>query len=166
MRGLLTGSAAIAIVAAIMGPNGLSAQTTTPPAPTVYRACYTPTTGTVYRIGEPGQPTSCAKSTHIEFSWNAVGPIGAQGEKGAPGDKGEKGDKGDAGPAGPEGAPGKNGVDGQPGRDGATGAPGEKGDKGDQGETGDAGPTGPDGEGGAPGRNRVARSRTSGERNR
>src|SRR5688500_12696529 len=86
--------AAIALVAA---PRPTPAQTTTPPPPKVYRACYTPSTGTVYRIGEAGQPASCAKSTHIEFSWNTEGPQGPQGEKGL------SGEKGDAGPAGLKG---------------------------------------------------------------
>ncbi|MDQ3997858.1 MAG: hypothetical protein M3303_12680, partial [Gemmatimonadota bacterium] len=103
MRALPMVRLASGVIAVIAGPRVLSGQTTppppTPPAPTVYRACYTPTTGTVYRIGEPGQPTTCAKSTHVEFSWNAVGPAGAQGEKGVAGEKGDKGDKGDQGEA-------------------------------------------------------------------
>src|SRR5688500_20378966 len=121
MRALPTVSIAAGAIAMIATPSVLRGQNTTPaPTTAVYRACYTPTTGTVYRIGEPGQPTSCAKPTHIEFSWNAAGPVGPQGEKGVPGDKGEKGEKGDAGaigPAGAEGAPGKKGVDGIPGKE-------------------------------------------------
>lgn len=44
--------------------------------PATYRACYVPSSGTVYRIGEPGIPQQCGSSTkkgvttqHVEFTW-------------------------------------------------------------------------------------------------
>src|SRR3712207_7560359 len=77
----------LAVVGWLAAPYSAQAQST---SANVYRACYVPTTGTVYRIGDTGQPTSCAKSTHVEFTWNSEGPpgpVGPPGEKGAQGDK-------------------------------------------------------------------------------
>lgn len=51
-------------------PRPLGAQT--PAAPKVYTACYVASTGTVYRIKEPGTPSACAttrKVPDVEFSW-------------------------------------------------------------------------------------------------
>jgi hypothetical protein len=52
-------------------PPALGAQ-----APTVYYACYVPSSGTVYRIKQPDTPQQCGMSArkgeqvqHIEFSW-------------------------------------------------------------------------------------------------
>src|SRR5881628_1673294 len=44
---------------------GIQAQIT----PKVFFACYVPRTGTVYRIKEPGLPSRCFATTHVEFSW-------------------------------------------------------------------------------------------------
>jgi hypothetical protein len=157
--------------ALVASPRTATGQTT-PPAPKVYRACYTPSTGTVYRIGESGQPAACARDTHVEFTWTsegapgpqgpkgdvgpqgAVGPEGPQGPQGLKGDKGDPGAEGPAGPAGPVGPPGPQGPKGDPGATGSQGAKGDKGDpclssdpacRGPQGPAGPAGPQGPAG---------------------
>jgi hypothetical protein len=59
--------------------------------PETYHACYVPNTGTVYRIKTADTPTGCAKTTHVEFNWNNVGPTGPTGATGP---------QGPAGPAG------------------------------------------------------------------
>jgi len=64
---------AIAAAAALIavGESTLGAQ-----APTVYFACYVPSSGTVYRIKAPNTPQTCGSTTkkgvveqHVEFSW-------------------------------------------------------------------------------------------------
>jgi hypothetical protein len=45
-------------------PGGLQAQT-----PEVFRACYAPSSGIVYRIGVPDAPAECRSDGHVEFSW-------------------------------------------------------------------------------------------------
>src|ERR1041385_6149496 len=45
-------------------------------------ACYVPASGTIYRIGLTGLPTSCLASSHIRFTWNAGGSPGAPGATG------------------------------------------------------------------------------------
>lgn len=81
-----------------------SAQTT---PPDTIRACYVPATGTIYRIGAPGLPSSCLSQEHVAFSWNRVGPAGPagpqgpMGPEGPPGPPGPQGEKGDPGPQGP-----------------------------------------------------------------
>jgi trimeric autotransporter adhesin len=67
MLGLVAAAAAL-LLAIDSAPS--SAQ-----EPTVFFACYVPSTGTVYRIKEPGLPEKCAgpasggKQAHVEFSW-------------------------------------------------------------------------------------------------
>ncbi|HRQ78576.1 MAG TPA: hypothetical protein PLY94_08240, partial [Gemmatimonadaceae bacterium] len=55
------------------------------------KACFVPTTGVVYLVGQPGLPTACVSPVHVALSWNARGPQGPQGEIGP---------QGPAGPAG------------------------------------------------------------------
>src|SRR3712207_948691 len=144
---------ASAVWAALLGaPNAVAAQTS-PTDAKVYRACYVPTTGTVYRIGDTGQPSGCAKTTHVEFAWNNTGPQGPPGEKGAQGEKGDKGDAGPAGPAGAQGPAGPVGPQGEIGPAGPAGVAGPAGPKGDVGPAG-AGKGGTSGErrGGSGGR--------------
>lgn len=52
-----------------------------PEEPEVFRACYVPRSGVVYRIGEPDLRSECQRR-HVEFSWNEQGP---QGDPGPPG---------------------------------------------------------------------------------
>ncbi len=154
-RGVVASFLAGALVLIAASPAG--AQATTPSAPKVYRACYTPSTGTVYRIGEPGQPSSCAKSTHVEFTWMSEGQPGPQGPQGLQGPVGPGGAKGDAGPQGAAGATGAQGPagpqgpSGSPGEPGPVGAAGPKGDRGDPGASGATGPQGPIGPSGPAG---------------
>jgi hypothetical protein len=70
-------------VLALAVPGKASAQATA--TPEVYSACYIPLLGVVYRIKAPSLPTACLSKTHVEFSWNQVGPKGDRGEKGDPG---------------------------------------------------------------------------------
>ena len=101
----------------LVGPLQLPGQTS---QPTTYRACVVPSSGTIYRIGEPGTPSACTKSSHVEITWNQVGPQGpagtpgAQGPAGAQGPIGEKGPAGDQGPAGAAGQEGPAGPPGVP----------------------------------------------------
>jgi hypothetical protein len=44
-------------------------------------ACYKPTNGSIYVIGEPGAPELCA-SNDLPIAWNAQGPAGPQGDPG------------------------------------------------------------------------------------
>lgn len=55
------------------------------------RACYVPGTGTIYRIGAPGLPSSCLSDAHVEFTWNAQGAAGEPGPAGPPGPPGSRG---------------------------------------------------------------------------
>src|ERR1044071_10250761 len=48
-------------------------------------ACYVPASGTIYRIGSTGLPTTCLATSHIKFSWSITGPPGAAGATGATG---------------------------------------------------------------------------------
>ena len=114
--------------------------------PKVYRACYTPTTGTVYRIGEPGMPSACAKPTHVEFTWTSEGQPGPQGPVGPQGPAGPAGPKGDAGLQGPEGVAGAKGDPGPAGPQGSVGPAGPEGPAGPKGDAGPAGPQGPKGD--------------------
>lgn len=107
------GAAAIAFAVAV--PAAVEAQTA------VYTACYVPSTGTVYRVGESGLPSACVKPEHVQFSWNQAGPPGPpgtqgpQGPQGQIGPEGPQGDAGVAGPAGPTGPPGPQGAQGPAG---------------------------------------------------
>ena len=156
--------AVIAATTLLLSPAEADAQ--------VINACYVPQTGTVYRIKTEGARDSCTNHRHVEFSWNAQGPIGLQGPPGIQGLIGPRGDDGDIGPVGPQGAtgangaagptgatgpagpkgdPGANGNDGAPGANGNDGAPGPKGDDGAPGAKGDDGAPGAKGDDGAPG---------------
>ena len=144
----LTISVPLGGLALLAVPRSVAAQSTPSPTPRTYRACYTPSTGTVYRIGEPGQPTACAKDSHVEFTWASEGqqgPAGPMGPAGGKGPQGEKGDPGETGPAGPQGSQGAVGPAGP------QGAKGDKGDTGDVGLQGPVGPKGDIGPGGPPG---------------
>ncbi len=129
-------------------------------------ACYVPASGTVYRIGAAGLPETCLARTHVRFSWNTLGQVGAKGETGAVGPTGPVGPAGAVGPQGPPGAAGANGVAGTNGLAGAmgpsgpqgpigatgpAGAPGATGLTGPAGPMGPAGPIGPVGPTGATG---------------
>src|SRR5690242_16136215 len=59
--------------------------------PVIYWACYVPTTGTTYRIKTADTRDKCAASSHVEFSWNQVGPQGPQGPQGPAGPQGAQG---------------------------------------------------------------------------
>lgn len=95
-------------------------------APVVLRACFVPSTGTIYRVGAQGTPSACTKSTHVLFEWNQVGPRGETGPAGAAGTAGP------AGPAGPTGATGASG----PGTTGPQGPAGPQGTAGVNGVSG------------------------------
>lgn len=102
--------AAIALAAAASSP--LEAQTT------VLSACYVPSTGTVYRVGQPGLASACVKTEHVLFTWNQAGtpgPAGPQGPTGHEGQIGPEGPAGPTGPAGPAGPPGPPGPGGASG---------------------------------------------------
>lgn len=153
---ILAAFSAVALVA-LSAP--LAAQTTTGSAELMY-ACYVPMTGTVYRIKAPGAPAECTrpKSTnakshqeHIEFVFNATGPMGPAGPQGpqgevgptgAAGAVGPAGPKGDVGPAGPQGAQGETGAQGPQGIGGPMGPQGPQGQMGPQGMMGPQGPQG------------------------
>ena len=70
--------------------------------PLALHACYVPVTGLVYRIKEPGLPSSCFSTKHVEFSWASDTSPGS-GSEGVPG------------PTGPQGPPGPTGPPGSPG---------------------------------------------------
>lgn len=111
------GGALIAAIFLIGGAPSL-AHAQQAPEPEIIRACYVPASGTIYRIGVEGGPTSC-RGGHIEMSWNVSGPAGPAG---APGPKGEDGAAGAAGPAGPIGPQGPAGPAGPQGPVGPAGA--------------------------------------------
>jgi hypothetical protein len=154
----------------IIGLAGLCGLATTASAQTAttttITARYVPVLGIVYRIKLPGTKNTCDLPSHVEFSWNQVGPKGDTGpagaavSPGAPGANGLAGATGPAGPTGttgPAGPTGATGPSGLAGAAGATGAPREKGAKGDKGDAGaagakgDTGNTGPTGATGAKG---------------
>jgi hypothetical protein len=88
--------------------SAAAAQTDT----TTIFACYSSATGSVYRIKAEGLRTSCTSPQHVEFSFNAQGPIGATGPTGATGPQGPQGETGPAGPQGETGATGATGAQG------------------------------------------------------
>lgn len=99
-------SFATALGLAAFAAAPLAAQTTV--EGTVIYACYVPSTGTVYRIKEPGLPDACepakgSRPAHVPFQWNERGPAGPQGPQGEPGPQG---------PQGPQGEPGTSGTAG------------------------------------------------------
>ena len=139
----------------------LSAQTTTS-SPELMYACYVPLTGTVYRIKTNGTPAECTKpkansdrhQDHIQFVFNATGPMGPAGLQGPQGEVGPagpagavgaEGPKGDVGPAGPQGPKGETGATGAQGPQGLGGPMGPAGPQGQMGPQGMMGPQGPQG---------------------
>src|SRR5690606_37028202 len=118
--------------ALLVGLGARDAVAQTSPPDTI-RACYVPATGTIYRIGVPGLPSTCLSREHVEFWWNRVAPAGPQGPAGPAGPKGDKGD------------PGPQGVQGPPGPQGPAGAGRSAGTSGTAGTAGASGPTGPQG---------------------
>ena len=78
-RAVLAALFAVSVASAAI-PQGLQAQ--------VLTACYVPDVGVVYRIQAAGLPDECTETTHVEFSWNMVGPAGPQGEPGPQGPSG------------------------------------------------------------------------------
>jgi hypothetical protein len=140
----------LSVIALAWTPPSAAAQTTPPSAPKTYRACYTPSTGTVYRIGEPGQPATCAKPAHVEFTWVSEGPQGPPGPQGVAGAAGPQGSAGLQGEKGPQGEIGPQGERGLQGETGPAGPAGPAGADGPQGPKGDQGATGPQGPQGAP----------------
>jgi hypothetical protein len=69
------------IAGLVLAVPGMAPAQTTTTSP-VYSACYIPLVGVVYRIKAPSLPTACLSKTHVEFSWNQVGPKGDRGEQG------------------------------------------------------------------------------------
>jgi hypothetical protein len=117
--------------------------------------CFSPSTGKVYLIKQPGLPAQCDKAGtakgDVEFTWNIKGATGPQGEKGATGAQGDRGPQGVNGAQGLTGPQGATGPAGEKGATGAAGAPGAKGEQGIQGPTGPQGNPGPQGEKGVAG---------------
>lgn len=144
---------AFSAVALVAGSAPLAAQTTTTSSELMY-ACYVPMTGTVYRIKAPGAPSDCTKpksssanghSEHIQFVFNATGPMGPAGPQGPQGEVGPAGPAGAVGPVGPKGDLGPAGPQGLKGETGATGAQGPQGIGGPMGPAGPQGQMGPQG---------------------
>jgi len=139
--------------ASFVAPGARDAAAQTSPPDTI-RACYVPATGTIYRIGAPGLPSTCFSREHVEFWWNRVAPAGPQGPEGPagpPGPPGPEGPQGPPGPQGPAGPPGPKGDKGDPGPQGVQGPPGPQGPAGPAGPQGPQGPKGPQGPQGPPG---------------
>ena len=136
---------ALSALALLASSTPLAAQTT--PSPELLYACYVPLTGTVYRIKTHGTPAECTKpksvadrhQDHIQFVFNATGPMGPAGPQGP---QGEAGPKGDVGAAGPQGLQGETGAAGPVGAQGPAGATGAMGPQGPQGMMGPQGPQG------------------------
>src|SRR5688572_30005280 len=149
---------ALSAVALVAFSTPIAAQTTTA-TPELMYACYVPLTGTVYRIKTHGTPAECTKpkavserhQDHIQFVFNATGPMGPAGPQGPQGEVGPMGPagavgaagpKGDVGPAGPQGAKGDAGPQGPQGIGGPMGPAGPQGQMGPQGMMGPQGPQG------------------------
>ena len=150
---------ALGAIALMASTTPMAAQTTTTSSELMY-ACYVPLTGTVYRIKAPGAPADCTRpksgnanghAEHIQFVFNATGPMGPAGPQGPQGEVGPAGPtgavgpvgpKGDVGPAGPQGATGETGAQGPQGIGGPMGPAGPQGQMGPQGMMGPQGPKG------------------------
>jgi hypothetical protein len=98
-RELRLGSAAVVGPLLLVLSAGPAAAQSAPPAispmdmPVVIHACYVPSTGTIYRIKEPGLPQQCTgpnqgPNQNVEFNWNQKGPQGSPGDPGPPGPPG------------------------------------------------------------------------------
>lgn len=71
-RGSSPALASLGLLAVLcMLPGLLSAQQA--PESRVIRACYHRSTGTVYRIGEPGLPQECRGASSVPFTWTDAG---------------------------------------------------------------------------------------------
>jgi len=64
----------VVLLLGVVGVEPASAQQT--PPPDTIRACYVPATGTIYRIGAPGLPSSCLSQAHVAFAWSRVSSAG------------------------------------------------------------------------------------------
>lgn len=140
----LVAGAALVLLASL--PSTARAQQST--GPEVIRACFVLASGTIYRIGVAGGPTSC-RGGHLEMQWNVAGPAGTPGPAGEQGPAGPAGPAGDAGPKGDAGPQGEAGPAGPAGAKGDTGPQGPAGPAGPVGPQGPAGPTGPQGPAGS-----------------
>jgi hypothetical protein len=69
---------ALALVGVAAGARAAQAQRT----PETFHACYSPPSGVVYRIREPGVPRKCVDAEDVEFSWTSGGGHGAGGGAG------------------------------------------------------------------------------------
>jgi hypothetical protein len=58
-------AATLGLIGIALAPRAAAAQV----GVTTFRACYVPGSGTVYRIGASGMPSSCKSSSHVEFQW-------------------------------------------------------------------------------------------------
>jgi hypothetical protein len=88
--------------------------------------CMVPASGTLYRIGVAGAPTTCLSATHVPYRIvpgvaGAEGPQGRVGDVGPRGEPGPAGASGAAGPAGPVGPAGSMGPAGPQGVRGPSG---------------------------------------------
>src|SRR3954470_24371093 len=104
----------LAIVAAVtVGTVALAAGRTTT-ASSVIKACYKPSNGTIYVIGQDTGRSECQPNdTAIE--WNVQGPQGIPGPTGPQGPPGPRGEQGQQGIPGPQGDKGEKGDPGAPG---------------------------------------------------
>lgn len=136
-------------VVALAATPGLRAQTPqsgqTSSDADVLHACYSPQSGTVYRVGTSDTKATCASPEHPSFDWNITGAPGAVGTAGPAGIIGAAGPAGPQGPVGDKGPQGAQGAAGEPGPAGPAGAAGPKGDNGTVGPVGPAGAAGPRG---------------------
>lgn len=158
---LKTGQQRLAGAALLVATMVLGVPASAQTASDTLHACYVPSSGTVYRIRAMNSPGACVAASHVQFSWNALGPKGDTGAAGATGAIGPAGPAGAIGAAGPAGATGATGAAGATGATGATGAigpagaagaigaAGPAGATGATGATGPAGPQGPKGEAGS-----------------
>ena len=153
--------AVFSAVALVALGTPVAAQTTAS-SPELMYACYVPLTGTVYRIKTHGTPAECTRpkansdrhGDHIQFVFNATGPMGPAGPQGPQGEVGPMGPAGAVGAAGPKGdvgPAGAQGPKGDAGPQGPQGIGGPMGPAGPQGQMGPQGMMGPQGQQGAPG---------------
>jgi len=80
---LVLAASAAPLLSSILVPGAVSAQNPTAAqteaaamATTTVVACYVPTTGTMYRIGEPGLATNCFAPNHVRMEWSSGGESG------------------------------------------------------------------------------------------
>jgi hypothetical protein len=119
---VLAGIVALGIAA---GTVAFAAQRDAPTA--VINACYHPSNGTIYVIGQETGRSTC-QPNDLAIQWNVAGQTGPQGPKGDTGATGATGATGPAGPTGPQGPQGEQGKQGETGPPGADGLPGADGE--------------------------------------